>query len=157
MRDTTRNAGMIFLVVVAATIFGNFISITGLPKSAVMFCNTLNNPILVMMLLMILQLILGCLMDGIVVLVLTLPIVYPVAMALGYDPIWLGVLMVLLSGIGMITPPVGLNAYVVQSIDPLRPKTSLSVIFKGITPYLLTSVACCIILILFPGLVTFIL
>lgn len=157
LKDTTKQSGMIFLVVVAATVFGNFISISRLPVAAVNFTENFSSPFIIMMMLMVLQLILGCLMDGIVVLVLTLPIIYPVATSLGYDPVWLGVVLVLLTGIGMVTPPVGLNAYVVRNIDPLSPKPSLSLIFGGMAPFIFVITALCVLFILFPSLITWIL
>jgi TRAP-type C4-dicarboxylate transport system permease large subunit len=89
----------------------------------------------------------GCFMDALGMILLTIPIFYPVALALGYDPIWFGVVIVLVTELGVITPPVGINVYVVSGIARDVP---LEVIFKGALPFVLTLVAYVIIMIIFP-------
>jgi TRAP-type C4-dicarboxylate transport system permease large subunit len=94
----------------------------------------------------------GCFMDALGMILLTIPIFFPVAVALGYDPIWFGVVIVLVTELGVITPPVGINVYVVSGIAKDIP---LEVIFKGAFPFVLTLLAYLIIMIFFPQLALF--
>lgn len=156
LKDAAKTSAMVFLLVLGANIFGSFIASSRVPVILSEWAGSLTiHPAFIMIILMLFQLFLGCIMDGVVVLVLSLPVVYPITVACGYDPIWLGPLMVLLAGIGMITPPVGLNAYIVYNIDVREPKVPIATVFKGIMPFLLTCVIVSIILIVFPDLTTF--
>jgi TRAP-type C4-dicarboxylate transport system permease large subunit len=94
----------------------------------------------------------GCFMDSLAMILLTIPIFYPVAVNLGYDPIWFGVIIVLITEMGVITPPVGVNVYVVSGVAKDVP---LEVIFKGILPLLGALIVCNIILIIFPQIALF--
>lgn len=153
LKDTTNTSAMVFLIVLGASIFGSFISVSRVPSVLNDIIAQSSVPgLIVIILLMLLQLVLGCIMDGMVVLVLTLPIVYPIAMSMGYDPIWLGPMMVLMAGIGMITPPVGMNAYIVNGINP---SVKLDVIFRGCWPFILSSMILVILLCVFPDIITF--
>jgi C4-dicarboxylate transporter DctM subunit len=100
-----------------------------------------------------LYLILGMLIDPIAIMVMTLPIMFPVMTSVGYDPIWLGVISIKLAEISLITPPVGLNAYVVRSSSPVP--LTLEQVFAGITPFLVMDVLTLALLIAFPSIVTF--
>ena len=91
-------------------------------------------------------------MDAFAMIMLTIPIFFPVAEALGYDPIWFGVVIVLISEMGVITPPVGINVYVVYGVAEDVP---LEVIFKGVLPMLLALLVCNIIILLFPQIALF--
>lgn len=90
-------------------------------------------------------------MDSMALVVLTIPIFYPVAMKLGYDPIWFGVVIVLVAEMGVLTPPVGVNVYVIKGISDVP----LETIFKGVIPFLIAQVICTIIICLFPRIATF--
>jgi len=94
----------------------------------------------------------GCFMDALGMIMLTIPIFFPVAVALGYDPIWFGVVIVLVTELGVITPPVGINVYVVNGIATDVP---LEVIFKGAIPFVLTLLSYLIIMIIFPQIALF--
>ena len=91
-------------------------------------------------------------MDGLAMIVFTVPIFYPVVVGLGFDPIWFGVIVVLIGEIAAITPPVGINVYVVKGVAPDVP---METIFRGILPFLGALVVCTILLIFFPQIVTF--
>ena len=91
-------------------------------------------------------------MDALAMIMLTIPIFYPVAITLGFDPIWFGVVAVLVTEMGVITPPVGVNVYVVHGIAP---DVSLEAIFKGVTPFVLALLACAVILLIFPQIALF--
>jgi TRAP-type C4-dicarboxylate transport system permease large subunit len=100
----------------------------------------------------IIYLILGCLMDTLSMIVLTLPVIFPVVMALGFDPIWFGVLMTLLAEAALITPPVGMNVFVVAGISEGVP---METVFRGIFPFFSAMIICLVILVLFPQISLF--
>ena len=104
-------------------------------------------PLLVLVVLMVLYIFLGMFLEGFSILVLTLPIVIPIVKALGYDLIWFGVLMVIVLEMGLISPPVGINVFVVKGLVPDVP---MGQIFLGILPFWLAMIVCLIILIIFP-------
>ena len=91
-------------------------------------------------------------MDSLAMVTLTIPIMYPVILKLGFDPIWFGVIIVLVSEMGVITPPVGINAYVIKGVAKDVP---LEAVFRGIFPFLAAEIVCAIILIAFPIIATF--
>jgi C4-dicarboxylate transporter DctM subunit len=103
-------------------------------------------------LIILVYLVLGCLMDSLAMIMLTIPIFFPVVTTLGYDPIWFGVIIVLVTEMGVITPPVGINVYVVAGVARDVP---LHVIFKGATHLLMALLVTAILLILFPQIATF--
>ncbi|MDD4241842.1 MAG: TRAP transporter large permease subunit, partial [Smithellaceae bacterium] len=109
-------------------------------------------PIIVMGLIILIYLSLGCLMDSLAMIMLTIPIFYPVVLTLGFDPVWFGVIIVVISGMGVITPPVGINAYVVAGVARDVP---LHVIFKGSLHMLYAMIALALLLLIFPKIVTF--
>jgi C4-dicarboxylate transporter, DctM subunit len=97
--------------------------------------------------IIIIYVILGCVMDCYAIMILTVPIIFPVIEAMKFDPVWFGVIMVIVLEMGLITPPVGLNVYVLKSAAPDVP---LTVIFRGIWPFLISAMALIIILTIFP-------
>ncbi len=153
LRDTTKTTAMILLMTAGAVVFGRFMSLSRLPFELASFTGELPLPPLVIMgLIMIVYLVLGCVIDAMALVLLTVPIFYPVVtQALGYDPIWFGVIIILVVGMAVITPPVGMNAYIVKGIAPDIP---LEVIFRGIWPFVIAYLICIAILIAFPGIAT---
>lgn len=152
--DTAKTSAMIFLLVVGAEIFGTFMAASRLPSNLTDWAGSLPLPAVFLVCLMLLfQVIMGCFMDGIAVLLLSLPIVYPAVIALGYDPIWFGPLLTLVAGLGMITPPVGLCAYVVFGL--CKNAIPLHVIFKGIIPFVWACLVCIVLLVAFPEITLF--
>ena len=115
--DTTRITCMIFVVVAGATVFGHFLAVTRIPADTGAFVSGLNlHPLIIMGFIIAIYLFLGCLMDSLAMIMLTIPIFYPVVLTLGFDPIWFGVIVVVVAEMGVITPPVGINAYVVAGV-----------------------------------------
>ncbi len=109
-------------------------------------------PVAVLALILLIYLILGCFIDALALILLTIPIFFPVVVGtLGYDPIWFGVIMVLVVAMGVITPPVGMNVFVIKGVAPDIP---IELIFKGVWPFLLAVIICLGILIAFPSLAT---
>jgi len=144
--ETVRISCMIMVIVAGATVFGHFLAVTTIPTEIGAWVAGLSvPPAAVMALIILTYLFLGCLMDSLAMIMLTIPVFYPVVNTLGYDPIWFGVIIVLVGGMGVITPPVGINAYVVAGIARDVP---LQVIFKG-SLYLMSAMIILMILLLF--------
>jgi tripartite ATP-independent transporter DctM subunit len=146
--DTTRISCMVMVIVGGATVFGHFMAVTRVPFEISNWVSTLPLPSYAIMLVIILiYLFGGCFMDAFAMIMLTIPIFFPVAQTLGFDPIWFGVVIVLISEMGVITPPVGINVYVVYGVAKDVP---LEVIFKGVLPMVLALLLCNIIILIFP-------
>lgn len=153
LRDSIRISSMIMFLVAAATVFGRFLAVTNIPMTMAMWAADLPiHPIAVLVVILFIYLVLGCFIDALALILLTIPIFYPVAVQLGFDPIWFGVVIVLVVGMGVITPPVGANVYVVAGIVKDTPVTT---IFRGSWPYLLTILLCIAILTIFPQIALF--
>ncbi len=146
--ETTRVTCMILVIVAGATVFGHFLAVTRIPFDVGAWVMGLQMPPwAVMGLIILVYLALGCLMDSLAMIMLTIPIFFPVVTSLGFDPIWFGVIIVLVTGMGVITPPVGINVYVVAGVARDVP---LHVIFRGTVKLLAAQVVTAALLILFP-------
>jgi tripartite ATP-independent transporter DctM subunit len=144
---------MIMLIIAGATIYGHFLALTQLPVVASEWVMALGwHPYAVMLVIAAIYLIGGCVMDSIALLLLTLPIFYPVVLKLGFDPIWFGVMIVIFMEMAVITPPVGINVYVIKGVAGDVP---LGTIFKGIVPFLIAELAMVLLLLLIPQMATF--
>ena len=153
LADSVRISAMIMFLVAAAAVYGRFLAITGLPGGLAKWAVGLPlHPVAILGVILIIYLILGCFIDALALILLTVPIFYPVAVSLGFDPIWFGVIIVLALGMGVITPPVGANVYVVAGVDR---ETPVMDIFRGVWPYLLAIFACIVILVIFPQIALF--
>ncbi len=151
--ETTRLSCMILVIVAGATIFGHFLAVSRIPFDIANWISTLDLPDFVIMLFIIfVYLIGGCFIDSLALIMLTVPIFYPVITFLGYDPIWFGVVIVLITQIGVITPPMGINVYVVSGVARDVP---LETIFKGVLPLLLALIIGTLLLIPFPQIALF--
>jgi tripartite ATP-independent transporter DctM subunit len=150
--ETALTTGMIFFILIGATIFNYFIDATGLTQSLLGTVEKLGlSRYWVLVLLCIFYIFLGCLMDSLSMILLTLGSVFPLVKALGFDPVWFGVLLVTLAEIGTITPPVGMNLFVLSATVPKLP---LPVVARGILPFVGADVVRVALLILFPALAT---
>jgi len=101
----------------------------------------------VLAMIMVMYLVLGCLMDAMAMIILTVPIIFPVILVLGFDPIWFGIIIVMTVELGLIHPPVGMNVFVIKSVVK---DVSFTTIFKGVVPFVVTDIIRLIILIAFP-------
>lgn len=152
-RDALRTSCMILTIIACATVFGHFMTVSKIPMTLSNLVMSLNiPPILVMGVIIIIYLIGGFFIDTIPLIILTIPIFYPIVLSFGYDPIWFGVIIVLVACMGNITPPVGVNVYVVKGITKDIP---LETIFKGIFPFLLAMILATILIVLFPPIAIF--
>lgn len=152
LTSTASTTGMLFLIVLGAMILGYFFSITRLPfELASMVSNLPVNRYVILILILLILLVLGCLMDSMAIVLLTVPVFYPLILQLNFEPIWFGILVVRVTEMGLITPPVGLNVFVIQGIT----KVPMHTIFRGVTPFLIADVAEIILLIAIPQLTMF--
>jgi len=147
---TTRTSAMVLLIIACAMIFSRFLTVSGLPQRLAQWVGNLNaSPYIVLLCVMIIYIIGGCFMDALSFLIITINIFYPMIVEAGFDPIWFGVIIVILLETGAITPPVGINVYVIKGIAP---EVELYTIFKGIFPFLAVMFIGLIILTIFPDI-----
>jgi tripartite ATP-independent transporter DctM subunit len=146
--QATRTAAAVFTVLIGALIFGYFLTITQTPQRVTEFLTGLGlGSYGVLALIMLMYLVLGCLMDAMAMIILTVPIIFPVIIHLGFDPIWFGVIIVMTVELGLIHPPVGMNVFVIKSVVK---DVSFATIFKGVIPFIVTDIIRLVILIAFP-------
>ena len=142
---------MVFMLVTGAIIFGRFLAVTRLPFEVADFIVGLPVPnYLILASIIFIYLIGGCFMDSLGFLVLTIPIFFPLGIKLGYDPVWYSVILTIVTTLGAITPPVGVNIYVVKA---LAPEIKIGDIFRSVSFFIIASVVSMVILFLFPDLV----
>jgi len=152
MQETVRTSCMVMVIVASATVFGHFLAVTGMPTQLAAWLTELPIPRMATMSLIILFFFFaGLFIDSLALVLLTIPIFYPVVKQLGFDPIWFGVIIVVMTQMGVITPPVGINVYVVSGIDRGIP---LQTIFRGAMPFLLVLFLVCGLLMIFPQIAT---
>ncbi len=150
--ESLRTTAAVFTILIGALIFGYFLTITQVPQKLTAFLTGLGiGPYGVLILIMLMYLVLGCIMDAMAMIILTVPIVFPVITSLGFDPIWFGVIIVMTVELGLIHPPVGMNVFVIKSV--IR-EVKLSTVFYGVLPFVLTDIVRLAILISFPILAT---
>jgi len=141
---------MLFALLISATIFANFVNFTTLPGDLRNWITGMGlSPIMVVTLMMAVYVLLGTVMEELTMVLLTIPLFFPVVVQLGFDPVWFGVLIVMVIQIGLVSPPVGMNLFVVNA---LLPKVGLNNIFRGVWPLVLTMVISLGLLIAFPQL-----
>jgi C4-dicarboxylate transporter DctM subunit len=153
IKDALRITCMVMVIVTGAIIFGHFIAVAKIPLVLSEWVGGLPlPPAAIMGVIVLMYLAGGCFMDALALITLTVPIIYPVILVLGFDPIWFGVIIVLITEMGVITPPVGVNVYVIKGIAEDVP---LETIFRGIFPFLAALIVAVAILIAFPQIATF--
>jgi tripartite ATP-independent transporter DctM subunit len=152
-KDGLRTTCMVLLIITGATVFGHFMAITTIPFMLADWVSSLPIPTMAIMgVIIFIYFIGGFFMDSMALVVVTIPIFFPLVMKLGFDPIWFGVIIVLVAEMGVITPPVGVNVFVIKGIAPDIP---LEVIFKGIIPFLIALILFTITLVIFPQIATY--
>lgn len=154
IKETGKTTAMIFMIIIGANIFSSFVGLSRLPMELADFIANLPIPRhLILIGIIAVYIALGCVMDCIAIMILTIPILFPVIEALKFDPIWFGVLMVIVLEIGLITPPVGLNVFVIKGTAPEVP---MSTIFRGIWPFMIAALVALAVLVKWPIIATFI-
>jgi C4-dicarboxylate transporter DctM subunit len=148
--ESARTTGMLFTLLIAATIFANFVNFTTMPGDLKEWITHLGlSPIMVVGAMMVIYIILGTVMEELTMVLLTIPLFFPIVVQLGFDPVWFGVLIVMVIQIGLISPPVGMNLFV---LNTLLPKVGLGTIFRGCWPFVAMQIVTLAILLFFPSL-----
>jgi tripartite ATP-independent transporter DctM subunit len=151
--DSVRTSAAIFTIVIGAFLFGYFLVITQTTQNVSAYLLTLPiGPYGILALILLMYVVLGAIMDELAMVLLTIPVIYPVIIELGFDPIWFGVIVVMVVGLGMIVPPIGMNVFVINSIAH---DVSLQTIYKGVIPFVLVDFVRLAILAAFPALSLF--
>ncbi|MFM8692130.1 MAG: TRAP transporter large permease [Limnohabitans sp.] len=148
--ESARTTAMLFTLLIAATIFANFINFTSLPRDLTGWITGMGlSPIMVVCAMMATYVLLGTVMEELTMVLLTIPLFFPIVLQLGFDPVWFGVLIVMVVQIGLVSPPVGMNLFVVNA---LLPKVGLRAIFSGVWPLVGAMIVALALLIAFPQL-----
>ncbi|MGA8651151.1 MAG: TRAP transporter large permease [Xanthobacteraceae bacterium] len=146
--QAVRTAAAVLTVLIGALLFGYFLTVTQTPQKVTAFLTALGlGRYGVLALIMLMYIVLGCLMDSLAMIILTIPIIFPVILQLGFDPIWFGVIIVMTVELGLIHPPVGMNVFVIKSVVQ---EVTFSTIFRGVLPFIVTDLIRLVILIAFP-------
>ena len=151
--DSGRTTAVLLVLLIGAMLFSRFINLIGLPTALVGWIDGLGlAPVAVIFLLIGIYLILGCILESLSMLLLTVPVFLPLVLGLGFDPVWFGIIVVVVIEISLITPPVGINVFVLKSVIP---DVSTREIFKGVAPFVAVDIVRVALLVLFPALVLF--
>ena len=151
--ETAQTTAALFTVLIGAWIFSNFVNLAGMPEAlrAAVTAAELS-PMSVMVMILLIYIVLGCVFESLSMLLLTVPIFFPLVTSLGFDPVWFGIIVVVVTEISLITPPVGLNVFVLKGVVG---NVTTATIFRGVTPFWVVDIIRLIILVMFPALVLF--
>jgi C4-dicarboxylate transporter, DctM subunit len=148
--ETVRTTAMVFFIVIGADLFGYFMALSQMPMRLAAWLSDLHvAPVVILWAIIATYILLGALMDELAMILLTVPIFFPVVTAVGYDPIWFGVIIVVVVQVGLIAPPVGLNVFVIGGMARDVP---LATIYRGILPFLAAQIVLLVLLTLWPGM-----
>jgi tripartite ATP-independent transporter DctM subunit len=148
--ESAITTGMIFTILIGALIFANFINMTGMPTELTAYAEQFREtPLLVIIAILVIYVALGCVLESMSMILLTVPMFYPLVAHLGYDLIWFGIIVVVVTEISMITPPVGLNVFVLRSVLPDVPTQT---VFRGVMPFIVADVVRLGLLVAFPAI-----
>ena len=148
--ESARTTAMLFTLLIAATIFANFVNFTSMPNDLKDWIIHLGlSPVMIVGAMMLIYVVLGMVMEELTMVLLTIPLFFPIVVSLGFDPVWFGVLIVMVIQIGLISPPVGMNLFV---LNTLLPKVGLMPIFRGVWPFVVMQIVALVVLLSFPGL-----
>lgn len=152
LNESVRLTAFIFFILMGANLFGQFLAISRIPVMLTTYIGNLNlNPYIILIGILIVLLVLGCFIESLALIVITLPILHPIISELGFNGIWFGVIMIMVINIGALTPPLGISVYVIKGVVK---NISLQTIFRGVVPMIIAMLVCVGILIIFPQLVT---
>ncbi len=155
LSDTGRTTAMVFVILIGAMIIGYFLTITRIPFVLSDWVAGLEmNRYMILVLIILIYLFLGCIMDSLAIILLTIPIFFPVIQKLGFDPIWFGIITVRISEMGLITPPIGMNVFIIKGVAQDVP---MYTIFRGIVPFLIADACHVALLVGFPSISLFLL
>ena len=150
LTESARTTAMLFTIVIGASIFSSFINFTSMPGDLQAFVSQFQlHPVMVVVAICLVYIVLGCAMESLSMMLLTVPIFFPLVQSLGFDPVWFGILIVCVIEVSLITPPVGMNVFVLSSVLPEVPTGK---IWKGVMPFVLSDVVRIAVLIAFPAI-----
>jgi C4-dicarboxylate transporter, DctM subunit len=153
LKETAFTAAALFSVLIGAQIFSNFINYAGLPEALIAMVTAYDvAPFVVILMILGIYIVLGCVFESLSMLLLTVPIFFPLVVSLGYDPVWFGIVVVVVTEISLITPPVGLNVFVLKAVVG---DVSTGTIFKGVTPFWVADIFRLLLVVLVPAVVLF--
>ena len=148
--ETGQTSAMIFTILIGAITLNNLVIFSGLANALADFVSGLDmSPATVMLIILLMYLIMGCFLDALAMILLTVPIFYPIVLDLGYDPIWFGIIVVMVVELGLITPPIGMNVFVIKGMAQSVP---LVAIYKGVLPFVIGQVLLIIAVFLIPDI-----
>lgn len=151
--ESARTTGMLFMILVGALVFANFVNFTTLPTDLKNLVTANNiSPMAVMLAICATYVVLGAAMEELSMVLLTLPVFFPLVVSLGFDPVWFGIIIVLVVMIGLISPPVGMNMFVVRN---MLPELSTATVFKGVMPFVGSLIVVLVLLVAFPQIALF--
>ncbi|MEP1328375.1 TRAP transporter large permease [Pseudophaeobacter sp.] len=151
--ETVQTTASLFAVLIGAWVFSNFVNLAGLPEALTELVQSAGlAPMVVMLMILAIYVVLGCVFESLSMLLLTVPIFFPLVTDLGFDPVWFGIIVVVVTEISLITPPVGLNVFVLKGVVG---DVTTATIFRGVTPFWIVDVIRLALLVLLPSLVLF--
>lgn len=151
--ETARTTVAMFMILIGAILFSNFLNVGGMPQALADWVQRLDvPPVAVVFAIVLIYLVLGCVLESISMMLLTVPVFFPIVQHLGYDLIWFGVLVVVVIEVGLITPPIGLNVFMLHTMQPEVP---MGAIFRGVAPFLLADALRVSLFVFFPALILF--
>src|SRR3546814_661469 len=148
--ESAKTTGMIFMVMIGALMLANFINFTSLPQDLIDIVDHFNlSPLAVIFMISAIYIVLGCVLESMSMILLTVPVFYPLVQELGFDLIWFGIIVVVVTEISFITPPFGMNVFVLRG---LLPGVSTQTIFRGVMPFVISDIFRLALLIFFPAI-----
>lgn len=153
LTETAVTSASLFAVLIGAQIFSNFVNVAGMPEALISLVTAYDvSPMMVMVMILLVYVVLGCVFESMSMLLLTVPIFFPLVTSLGFDPIWFGIVVVVVVEISLITPPVGLNVFILKGVVG---DVSTGTIFKGVTPFWIADILRLVLIVLLPIIVLF--
>ena len=153
LKETSHTTAILFSVMIGASMFSNFVNLAGLPEGLLALVNQTGlSPMTVMLFIILIYILLGCVFESLSMLLLTVPIFFPLVTTLGFNPVWFGIVVVVVTEISLITPPVGLNVFVLKGVVV---DVSTGTIFKGVTPFWVVDIFRLALIVFVPWLVLF--
>jgi tripartite ATP-independent transporter DctM subunit len=152
LMETVRTSAMIFTILIGAILFNNFLVLSAVPDAIGTWIGGLNmTPTAILVIILLIYLVLGCALDSLAMILLTIPIFFPVVANLGYDPIWFGIIVVMVVELGLITPPIGMNVFIIKG---MAPEVALGQIYKGVLPFVVAQILLIAMIVMFPKIAT---
>lgn len=153
LAETVRTTAMLMVVLIGALVFTNFINLTNVSSQLVSLIQSYNlSPLNVILIIIIFYVLLGCVFESLAMILLTIPVFFPLVTSIGFDPVWFGVLIVMMVEIAQITPPIGMNLFVIKALSPGLKNMTL---YRGIAPFIAADLIRVATIVFLPGLVLF--